>query len=365
MMDEELRYAHTAVFYTNGEALEIVKLPIPALKSGELLIRNACTTLCRSDISTYIGKRKEKTPTILGHEIVGRIESFGPNTPRQDQRGQELKEGDLVTWAIFASNPQTELAERGIPQKAEGLFKYGHEQLTETNTLHGGLSEYTILHIHTPLAKLKEDVPVKIAAIINCAVATVAGAYRLLGDVQNRNILISGVGMLGIIACAMAKAAGAKTIVAVDVEDERLKTAKRFGADICLRGDTSYATELNALMGKSNPIDGLIELSGVGAVMEYTLNLLGIGGTAVWVGAVFPQPALQLDAEKIIRNLHVIKGLHNYNTEDFVAAVVFMEQYYAQFPFTELVYDGFDLAHVNEAFEYALKQNPYRVGIRF
>ncbi len=42
----------------------------------------------------------------------------------------------------------------GIPQKGDGLFKYGHEQLTETNTLHGGLSEYCILRAHTAIIKL-------------------------------------------------------------------------------------------------------------------------------------------------------------------------------------------------------------------
>lgn len=364
-MSEKPNFASAAVFRATGEALETVQLPIPLLKQGEILVKNTCTTLCRSDLNTFIGKRKEKTPTILGHEIVGRIVSFGPDTPQYDQRKQALKEGDLVTWAIFASNPHSELAERGIPQKAEGLFKYGHEQLTETSTLHGGLSDYTILHVHTPIAKLSENVPMKVAAIINCAVPTIAGALRLAGDIQNRNILISGTGMLGVIACAMAKTAGAKHIIAVDIDDERLKTARLFGADICLRGDTDYATEIISKLGKRNAIDAVIEISGVGSAMTYTLGLLGIGGTAVWVGAVFPQKDIAINAEHIIRNLWTIKGLHNYNTQDFMTAVAFIENHHNHFPFDDLIHDPFQLHQVNEAFEYALKNNPYRVGIRF
>jgi putative phosphonate catabolism associated alcohol dehydrogenase len=364
-MSEKPKFANAAVFHATGESLEAVSLPIPTLKSGEILVKNTCSTLCRSDLNTFIGKRQEKTPTILGHEIVGRIVSFGPDTPQYDQRKQALTEGDLVTWAIFASNPHSELAERGIPQKADGLFKYGHEKLTETSTLHGGLSEYTILQAHTPIAKLSENVPLKVAAIINCSVATIAGAMRLAGDIQNKNILISGTGMLGVIACAMAKTAGAKHVIAVDIDDERLKIARLFGADICLRGDTDYADEIISKLGKRNAIDAVIEISGVGKAMEYTMGLLGIGGVAVWVGAVFPQKDIAINAEKIIRNLWTIRGLHNYNTQDFITAVDFIEKNHNHFPFNDLIYDHFELHQVNEAFEYALKNNPYRVGIRF
>ncbi|NJN34590.1 MAG: zinc-binding dehydrogenase [Saprospiraceae bacterium] len=237
--------------------------------------------------------------------------------------------------------------------------------MTETNTLNGGLSEFTILKPHTPIAKLNENMPMKVAAIINCAVATVAGAMRLVGSLQDKNILVSGAGMLGIIACAMAKVASAQRIIAVDIDNSRLETARKFGADICFRGDTNYAHELTQNFGKSNAIDGVIETSGSGQAMAYTLNLMSIGGIAVWIGAVSPQKEVEISAEKMIRNIWTIKGLHNYNNDDFINAVTFMEKYYNDFPFEELINDHFELHQVNEAFEYALTHNPYRVGIQF
>ena len=57
---------------------------VPALKEGEILVKILCTSLCRSDIHTYLGKRIEKNPTILGHEIVGVIDHFGPLAPTHD-----------------------------------------------------------------------------------------------------------------------------------------------------------------------------------------------------------------------------------------------------------------------------------------
>jgi alcohol dehydrogenase len=359
------RNARAAIFHQSNTPLKTIEIPIPPLKSGEILVKNTCTTLCRSDLNTYVGKRQEKTPTILGHEVVGRIAEMDQYMPCFDIRNNRLETGDLVTWGIFSSCPDCEMAHRGIPQKAAELFKYGHEQLSETNTLNGGLSEYTILRVNTPIVKLNENIPVKIAAIINCAVATVSGAMRLAGDLQHKNILVSGTGMLGLVACAMAKTSGAQQVIAVDIDDARLEMAQKFGADICVRADTDYADELTKHFGKTNTIDIVIEISGVEQAMEYTLNLMGIGGTAVWIGAVFPQKDVSISAEKIIRNIWTIKGLHNYNKEDLINAVVFIEKFHNHFPFENLIHDHFELYQINEAFEYAIKNNPYRVGIRF
>ncbi|MCU0339889.1 MAG: alcohol dehydrogenase catalytic domain-containing protein [Spirosomaceae bacterium] len=108
------------------------------------MVRNECTALCKSDLHTYTGKRQEKTPTILGHEIVGRIVAFGEDAQQIDQRGQPLALNDRISWAIFSSDPASYWVQKGIPQKGDKLLKYGHELLTQTHTLHGGLSDYTI-----------------------------------------------------------------------------------------------------------------------------------------------------------------------------------------------------------------------------
>jgi putative phosphonate catabolism associated alcohol dehydrogenase len=354
------QYSRTAVFYSPQEPLRLIDCDVPELKEKEILVRTEYTTLCRSDLNTFSGKRTEKSPTILGHEIVGRIAAFGEAAPAQDGRGCPLNIGDRVTWSIFASDPASELSRRGIPQKAEGLFKYGHEQLTETNTLHGGLSQYCILRPYTNVFKIDETVPLKVAATINCAVATVAGAIRLAGDVSGKNVVISGVGMLGIVACAMCKAGGAKRIIAIDVYPKRLEIARSFGVDETWTIDASK----EALSRNDASIDTVFEFSGVAEAMESTLPLLGIGGTAVWIGATHPQRNVGVNAEMMIRRLLTVRGLHNYNEHDLRTAVEFIETHHASFPFESLIEDRFCLEQVQEAFVYALSSNPYRVGVR-
>src|SRR5262249_22987300 len=66
------------VFSGAGHRLQMIRFPVPEPHGTELLVRVTCCTLCRSDLHTHAGRRIEPTPTVLGHEIVGRIEAFGP-----------------------------------------------------------------------------------------------------------------------------------------------------------------------------------------------------------------------------------------------------------------------------------------------
>ena len=327
--------------------------PLPELKAGEILVKNLCTTLCRSDIHTYLGKRIEKSPTILGHEIVGVIQELGPDAPIKDMRGAVLKLGDKVTWAIYASSPDDALSKVAIPQKAKDLFKYGHEQITALSQFHGGLSEHTLLRKNTPIIVLKAHLPNEVASLINCSVATVAGAVRLAGTIKDKSVAVYGTGMLGIIACAMVSKMGASKVIAIDENKERLAMAMQFGAT-----ESSLPIQSN-----HHKVDVVLEFSGSLTAMQDSINLLNIGGIVIWIGAVFPQPAVALNAEYIIRNILTIKGLHNYNNEDFVNAVNFIENNYTNFNFEQLVKTGFSLDQVTAAFDYAVAHNPFRVSI--
>lgn len=328
-------------------------------------MRNEYTTLCRSDLHTYAGRRSEKTPTILGHEIVGRIAAMGPEAPAHDCRDQPLRVGDRVTWAIYASDPNSLMAMAGIPQKAPGLFKYGHERCTADSGFHGGLSEYCLLRRNTPVARVLGDPPVEVVALVNCAIATAAGAVRLAGPVRDRNVLIGGAGMLGLATAALCRVAGARRLLAADVSASRLALARSFGIDSTLLvhpGCPLPAEQLPAL-GTPDSITVAIDCSGSPETMERLVQTLDVGGTLVLLGATYPQRPICVDAEQIVRRLLSIRGLHNYNLEDFKTALGFIEAWHARFPFLDLIEGGFDLDSVEGAFVRALESPSPRVGV--
>lgn len=355
-----------ALFQGPGTRLDIRKFDIRELLPGEVLVKNEYTTLCGSDLHTFCGLRQEPCPTVLGHEIVGRVVGLHPSHPGFDLGGKEIRPGDLVTWTVFSSNPQSPNSLRGIPQKGEDLYKYGHVRAEGTEVFHGGLAEYCILKANTGILRLPEELPLPIAATLNCSIATVAGALRMAGDVKSKTVLITGMGHLGITCAAMCREAGAEWIAAADIADKRLDEALSFGADEVFNMNGHTTQTRKALQGKTNGkgIDVVFDMSGSPDAMEFGLETLGIGGCAVWIGAVFNTRRVQIDPEKIIRKLITIKGLHNYNFTDFMDAFGFLEQHWKKYPFGSVVEKEFTLDAVNEAFEYAVTHRPLRVGVR-
>jgi putative phosphonate catabolism associated alcohol dehydrogenase len=353
------------VFNGPGEEMQLQQRELPELAVGEVLIRNLYTTICGSDLHTFCGLRKENTPTILGHEIVGKVVKISESHSRKDYAGNPLKEGDIVTWSIFSADPDSEMSAQGMPQKTAGVFKYGHATVTENDAFHGGLAEYCVLKSHTAILKIPDNVSLPVAATLNCAVATVAGALRLAGTVKGKTVLITGSGLLGMVCAAMCKDAGAKKIITADIAATRLQQSLAFGVDeTCLLTPTSGVENESSLSSFYSKIEVVFDMSGSPEAMEEGVAALAVGGVAVWVGAVFRQRKVMVDAEQIIRRLITLKGLHNYNYDDFVYAVDFMRRNAQRFPFEQIVGKEFSLNEAEQAFEYALKNKPLRVGIR-
>jgi putative phosphonate catabolism associated alcohol dehydrogenase len=305
----------------------------------------------------------------LGHEIVGSIvDFFTGDDPLSDARNQVLKAGDRITWSIYSSDPDSYFAQKDIPQKGDNLFKYGHEIISHPDhNMHGGLSEYCVIRENTVVVKLDESIAPSAVAPINCAVATVAGGFRLAGAVENKSVLVIGSGMLGIMAIAMAKSKKASPIIALDIDRRRLEICDQFGASDTVNIQKLSKDEIVNLVHRqvANGVEVVFELSGVTESMELSLNLLQIGGMAIWIGATYPGPPISIDGETIVRNLLKIKGLHNYNAKDLVDAVEFIEKHHDEYPFEQLVEKEFSLKEVGEAFDYAIKHKPFRVGINF
>ncbi|KGO86624.1 alcohol dehydrogenase [Flavobacterium rivuli WB 3.3-2 = DSM 21788] len=352
----------TAMVFTNKDApFKKEEVLIRDIDNNEVLVRIAYTTICTSDLHTHSGRRSSACPSVLGHEIIGEIITLGKKI-KADYNGQLLKVGDLVTWCVYAYDSKSEMAKKGMPQKSEGLYKYGHHQFTAEDGLNGGFATHCVLKKGTAIFKLPEFLSHRQAAPLNCTHATIAGAMRVAGYLSDKNVMITGTGMLGLSACAMAKESGARSVTAMDINNERLEFAKNFGADKLVDGKLS--TDEIRLLFKNEKVDVIIDTTGIPQVMETGLELLAIGGTAVWIGAVYNQPATNINAEMVVRNLLTIKGLHNYTPDDLGFAIDFVAKNHAKYPFELLVGEEFILDDLSVAFDVAASGKYYRVGIR-
>jgi alcohol dehydrogenase len=331
-------------------------IPLPEPAEGEWLVRVVAMTVCGSDRHTWEGRRQGPIPTVLGHEMIGEIVAGGDGCPRHDRRGRPIEVGCRVTWAIVAACGTCPSCVNGYPQKCAVGVKYGHERAVGRRALSGGLAEHCLLAPGTCVVVLDESLPISVACPANCATATVAGAIRACGALDGANLGVVGAGMLGLTACAIATASGARVIVA-EPDGGRRRRAADFGAAAAFHPD-DFAS------GAAGSLDAVIEVSGTNAGFLAALPTVRVGGTVILVGAVSPSHDVPLSLEGIVRRCLTIRGLHNYGPDDLVAAVDFLERHHGRSPFAELVSEWFPLSDTTGAFTAAADPAYIRVGIR-
>lgn len=356
--------ARVMLFREAGRPLELRRYPLPQLAPGEVLVRISCCTLCGSDVHTYEGRRTTPCPTVLGHEILGRVAELPSNSAVCDYEGTPLEIGDRVTWSVTASCGDCFFCKDGLPQKCERLFKYGHQRVSDQHPLSGGLADYCHLAAGTPIFRVPASLSDALACPANCATATVAAAMRYAGPCAGRVVLIQGAGMLGLTAAAMATLDGAREIIVCDKVAERLQRARRFGAtQTALADDNSTLRAKVEQATSGRGVDVAVDMSGAPEAIEAGIELLRIGGRYVLVGAVFPSRPVSIAAETIVRNLLSIQGVHNYTPEDLRKALRFLQDGSEQSPFEKLVAETFALEDADAAFLHASQSGAFRVAL--
>ncbi len=347
-MNHRSSSALAAIFSGPGRPFEIREFPIPSPGPGEVLVGITCCTICGSDTHTWHGRRQEPTPCVLGHEIVGRILAFGPESPRLDLRGEPLVEGDRITWTLAASCGTCFFCRRGLPQKCESLFKYGHSALSPGREFSGGFAGCCLLRAGTGIVRVPDAIEDALAAPANCAVATVAGTLRTAGAVEGATVAVIGAGFLGLTACAMARHLGAAEVIACDLDATREADTAAFGATR-FAGPGELATIARDLTG-GRGADLALEFSGSSQGVAAAIGVLRTGGHAVIAGTVAPVDPVALDPHDLVRRMLRIEGLHNYIPQDLVTAIDFLAAVHDRLPFGRLLGEHFPLAEIDTAF---------------
>lgn len=359
-----------AVFEEVGKKIEIREFKIPQnLEPGSALCRVMLSTICGSDLHTIYGKRKEPTPLILGHEIVGKLVALGEDVG-SDGFGNQLQVGDRVSWTIMASCGKCFYCRKGFPQKCELLKKYGHTSCEDTaihSGLVGGYSEYVYILPGTTMFKIPEGLSDEVAAPANCALSTVVNAVDTIGIERDDLVMVQGAGLLGLNAVALASEAGAKEILSTDVMQSRLQMAKRFGAARTININEHTSEELKEFAMEASEgrgFDVVIEVCGVKEAAIQGIEVLRIGGRYLIAGLVTPGSYINIDGNKVTRNYITIKGIHNYRPEHLGKAIKFLEKNHNNYNFKSLVGEIYPLEKINEAVLAASNGDYIRVGVK-
>ena len=202
------RTGRAVVYPAPNAPFEVREYPVRDARAGEVLVRISMSTICRSDIHSYEGRRPNPCPGILGHEIIGVIEQLGDGV-REDLRGAPLAPGDRITWTeYFADGPSYYRDVHDMPQKAPGLRKYGHDHVDDDPHFLGGFADYCYILPGTGILKLPDALTDEEATPLNCGVATMISVTEAAGVAVGETVVVQGLGLLGIYGCAIAKLPG-------------------------------------------------------------------------------------------------------------------------------------------------------------
>lgn len=355
-----------AVYDAPNSPFEIREYPVRDVRPGEVLVRVTMATICRSDIHSYQGHRPNPCPGILGHEIIGVIEQIGAAVP-PDMRGKALRPGDRITWTeYFHDGPSYYKDAHDMPQKADGVRKYGHDLAEEDPHFLGGFAEYCYLQPGTGIVILPDALCDEEATPLNCGAATMMAVTEAAAVASDECVVIQGLGLLGLYGCAIAKARGARRVIGLDTVPQRLAMAQRFGADHALDISDLSADEQIAAVRALCPPDGAdaaIEVCGVPAAVPAGIRMLRTGGRYVIGGLVNPEAHFTLDGNDLLKRWITLRGIHNYHPRHLVEALDFVLANRTRFPFADIVDSTFPLTHLDQAFRKAAAREILRAAI--
>jgi alcohol dehydrogenase len=355
-----------AVYDAPKKPFEIRTFPLRPPKPDEALVKIRMSTICRSDIHSYLGHRPNPCPGVLGHEIIGIIEQLGARITH-DMRGDALAVGDRITWSEYfipGANYYTEVLD--LPQKSPGVDKYGHMAVTTAPHHHGGFGEYCYVLPQSWILKIPDVLTDEEATPINCGVATVVCVTEKAEIAMGDAVVVQGLGLLGLYGCALAKARGARLVIGLDNVPARRDLGLRFGADHVFdpaaMGEADLTKTVKALC-KPDGADAVIELCGYPEVIPSGIQMLRTGGRYVLGGLVNPDAFVRIDANQILRKLITLSGVHNYHPRHLVQALDFVHTNRKRFPFHDLVDGKYSLDEVGRAMQDAADRKVLRAAI--
>jgi S-(hydroxymethyl)mycothiol dehydrogenase len=275
-----------------GAEVELVDVLVPDPGPGEALVRVQACGVCHTDLHYREGGIGEDFPYLLGHEAAGVVEALGP-----DVTGLEAGDFVILNWRAVCG--QCRACSRGRP-----WYCFATHNAKQKMTLADGTQLSPALGIGAFVEKTlvaagqctKVDPRIKpeVAGLLGCGVMAGLGAALNTGQVgRGDSVAVIGCGGVGNGAVLGASLAGARSIIAVDVDDRKLDWARQFGATHVINSkDMDPVAGVQALTS-GNGADVVIEAVGRPETYRQAFYARDLAGTVVLVGV--PTPEMQLE----------------------------------------------------------------------
>lgn len=258
-----------AILRKIGTPLKIEKLPIPTASAGEILIKVAACGVCHSDLHAVDGDWTPgpTLPLIPGHEVTGHVAAIGAGV-----KGFRLGDAVGVPW-MYSACGQCEFCQAGMETICKAGEATGYSKP-------GGYAEFMLADAKF-VARLPKSADLYALAPILCAGVTTYRGLKRTHARPGQWMAVVGIGGLGHIAVQYAVAMGMR-VVAVDVDDAKLKLARKLGAEMTVNArNVDPAAEIQAKIGGTH---GAVVTAVATAAFEQAIGMLRPAGTVAYIG---------------------------------------------------------------------------------
>ena len=301
-----------ALYFVGDRTMEIREVPRPEAEDGKYLLRVKANGICGSDFEGYLGKTGRRIPPmIMGHEVSCIIEEVPP--------GGKFGKGEKVVIFPKPFCGVCELCRKGMVNVCPAGICMG---VMDTN---GSMAEYIAV---------EEKYLLPFGGSLSFAEAAMteplAVAYRSVYKISDAEIaeagafMVIGAGTIGLLVLALLKLRGARNVIVSDASNFRLEIARKMKADHVMNSrETDCVQEVKSITG-GRMCDFAVEAVGIAATARTSLEVLRIGGTAIWIGNA--QKQVEVNMQKIVTTELTIKGNYVYDFPGFQESLRLLEE---------------------------------------
>ncbi|MET8542175.1 S-(hydroxymethyl)mycothiol dehydrogenase [Kitasatospora sp. NPDC004799] len=276
-----------------GAPVEVATIVVPDPGPGEAVVRIQACGVCHTDLHYREGGINDEFPFLLGHEAAGIVESVGEGVT-------EVEPGDFVVLNWRAVCGQCRACLRGRPQYCFNTHNAKQRMtLLDGTELSpalgiGAFAEKTLVAAGQ-CTKVDPAAEPAVAGLLGCGVMAGLGAAINTGNVgRGDSVAVIGCGGVGGAAVMGSRLAGAAKIIAVDIDDRKLETARKLGATHTVNSRSTDPVEAIRELTGGNGADVVVEAVGRPETYKQAFYARDLAGTVVLVGVPTPEMTLEL-----------------------------------------------------------------------
>lgn len=349
-----------AVVYEVDKPVQVVEIETTALGENDVRVRMGAAGLCHSDVSVQTGTLPWPLPMVLGHEGAGVVEEVGSRVTHVTPGDQVVMAGVLHCGECrYCAQGTPTLCAWGVPLMFESLAPGGPERAIDPYgrplrqmCCIGTIAESVVVPASAAV-KIQPDIPLKVAALIGCAVTTGLGAVFNRARVHPGSTAVAvGCGGIGLNVVQGARIAGAHRIIAVDPVPAKRDLAVQFGAtDVVDPADGDVVQQIRELTGGLGA-DYVLESVGSAEAVEQSWNMAAIDGTVVVIGVPDPTVTAAFNLQQTALSHRTLTGCFYGGGRPHHDAPRYLEMYRrGQLKLDELITSTYDISQVNEAID--------------